>query len=144
MQNEVDVIRALQRGVIAAMEQSDAPDLPVRYLTGTDGTADGFDIPDDQRWIELVHIPNNRTGDFLGQEQNYRGILRIILHWPNTPTGVYAPLDLLGSITRYFEKGRTLSGVQVYLHPRYDGAIDDKDDVLYPVSVFYTSYRKGA
>ncbi len=144
MQNEVDVIRALQQGVIAAMAQSDDTDLPVRYLTGTDGTADGFDIPDDQKWLELVWIPNNPQGAFLGQEQNYSGILRLVLHWPNKPTGVYAPLELLASITRYFVKGKMLSGVQISGIPNFTGKVEDQDDVLYPVSIYYTSYRKGA
>jgi len=143
MQDEINVVRSLQRGVVAAIQQSDLPALPVRYLTGVDGTEDGFDIPQDQKWLEIVWIPNKRIGDYFGDEQNYRGILRLILHWPNAPTGVYTPLDLLASITRYFMKGMILSGTQVYANPQFTGSVDDKDDVMFPVSIYYTSYRKG-
>lgn len=146
MQDERNVISALQKGVVAAMQQSDTPALPIKYLmVDSDGVNDGaFSIPQDQKWVEVVWIPNNRMGDFLGNEQNYRGILRLVLHWPNLPTGVYAPLNLLASITRYFEKGRLLSNVQIYANPQFTGPVDDKDDVLFPVSIYYTSYRKGA
>lgn len=138
MEDEVEIIRALQHGVIAAIAQSDDPDLPVKYLLMD------VDIPQDQKWLELVWIPNNRQGDFLGDEKNHRGILRLILHWPNQATGVYAPVALLASITRYFVKGSVLSSVQIYAKPDIGSLIEDGDDTLFPASIYYNSYRKGA
>ncbi len=145
MQDEHNIISALQKGVIAAIAQSSTPTLPVKYLlTDSDATNDGgFVVPADQKWLELVWIPNNRTGDFLGGEMNYQGILRLVLHWPNKPTGVYAPLDLLGSISRFFTIGKSLSGVQVYAIPRFDGTVENGSENLLTVSIFYRSYRKG-
>ena len=146
MQDEAAVLSALQKGVTAAVAQSDDADLPVKYImVDSDGTNDGsFTTPGDGKWLEIVWIPNNPQGRYLGDEQDYRGILRLVLHWPNQPTGAYSPLNLLGSITRFFTKGKVLSGVQIYGIPNFTGIIEDKDDVLFPVSIYYTSYRKGA
>ena len=68
MENEDDILSALQKGVTAAVAQSDNPSLPVKYLLKS------FSIPNNQEWLEIVWIPNNRRGDFLGQEKNHRGI----------------------------------------------------------------------
>lgn len=138
MENESEILDALQDGVVAAVAQSNDPNLPVKYLMVP------FNTPQDQRWLELVWIPNNRTGDFLGEEMNHRGILRLILHWPNEGGGVYTPVQLLASITRYFAKDRLLQGVQIYSKPVPTGIIEDGDDILFPVSLMYQSYRKGA
>ena len=138
MENEPDILSALQTGVTAAMEQSDAPDLPVKYLLM------GFDIPNDQKWLEIVWLPNNNRNDFLGQEQNHRGIMRLVLHWPNDDAGVYAPTELLASISRFFTNGKVLSGVQIVGKPVPTGIVEDGDDTLFPVSIYYQSYCKGA
>lgn len=137
MENESDILSALQKAVTAAVEQSDDPDLPVKYLLKT------FTIPNDQKWLELVWLPNNLRNSFLGNEQHHQGILRIILHWPNDGSAVYAPVELLASITRYFENGRVLSNVQIAGKPQPTGVIEEGDEVLFPVSVYYLSYQKG-
>jgi len=142
MQDETLIVAALQQGVTAAVEQSDTPALPVKYLLVTGSAWAG--VPQDGKWIELVWIPNNRQGDYWGDEQNYRGLFRLILHWPNTGGGVYDPLETMASITRYFDKGLLLSGVQITAKPNLSNFIEDGDEVLFPVSISYQSYRKGA
>lgn len=138
MENEPDILSALQKAVTAAVAASDAPTLPVKYLLK------GFNVPNDQKWLELVWIPNNARNSFLGDEQNHRGIFRLVLHWPNTSGDVYAPTRLLASITDYFQNGRTLSSVQIVGKPQPTGIVEDGDDTLFPVSIYYQSYRKGA
>lgn len=137
MENESVILSALQKGVTAAVAASDNPSLPVKYIMVD------FSIPADQKWLEIVWLPNNRE-DFWGEETNHRGIMRLILHWPNSATGVYAPTQLLASITEFFSKGKLLSEVQIYAKPQPTGLIEDGDDVLFPVSIYYQSYRKGA
>lgn len=137
MENESDILSALQKAVTAAVEQSENPDLPVKYLLKT------FAIPNDQKWLELVWLPNNLRNSFLGNEQHHQGILRLVLHWPNDGSAVYEPVELLASITRYFENGRVLQGVQIVGKPQPTGIIEDGDDTLLPVSVYYLSYQKG-
>lgn len=141
--SEPAIIQALQTAVTAAVAASTSPSLPVKYLMV--GTAGGpaFTPPDDQKWLEIVWLPNNRTGDFLGDEKNHRGILRLVLHWPNGGGGIYEPTLLLQSIGSYFTKGRLLSGVQVYATPDPSGIIEQGTEVLLPVSILYQSYRKG-
>lgn len=142
--SESAIIQALQSGVTAAVAASTSPTLPIKYImVGTSG-GPAFSIPADQKWLEIVWLPNNRNGDFLGDEKNHRGILRLVLHWPNSGGGVYEPVELLASITAYFSKGRLLSGVQVYATADPTGIIEQGNEVLLPVSILYQSYRKGA
>lgn len=135
--DEEAILRALQGGVTAAVAASTTPDLPVSYVNVR------FDKPLDGKWLELVWLPNNIQGDLWGDEKNYRGILRLILHWPNDGDGVYRPLVLLGSIADYFPNGRLLSGVQIVGRVDLTGVIMDDHEMLLPVSLRYQSYRKG-
>lgn len=133
--DEIDIIRALQQGVTAAVAASTSPTLPVKYLEV------GFSEPNDGKWLEIVWIPNNRNGDFWGNEKNHQGLLRLVLHWPNTSAGVYAPLGVIGSIADYFHKGRMLGSVQIYEAADFNGTIANGDETLYPVSLRYSSYK---
>lgn len=130
-----DIIDALQKGVTAAVAASNNTALPVKYLEVN------FDKPDDGKWLEIVWIPNNDQGATWGDKVNYRGLLRLILHWPNNSGGIYAPLTLLGSVADYFHKGRLLSGVQIYEKADFTGALPEGNETLYPVSIRYQSYR---
>lgn len=132
---EAEILSSLQRATTAAVADSDNPNLPVAYVDVA------FDKPNDQKWLEVVHIPNNRTDDFLGEEKNYQGLFRLILHWPNTGDGPYEPLQLLGSISQYFHKGMLIDGVQITQPGDYTGALREGDEVLYPLSLRYLSYR---
>lgn len=133
--SEVAILRALQQAVTAAVAASSMPSLPVSYIE----TA--FAVPQDQKWLEVVWIPNNRSGDFWGDEKNHQGLLRLVLHWPNNNSGAYVPLALLASIGSYFSNGKLLSGVQIYATPDFQGTIQGGDDLLYPISLRYQSYR---
>lgn len=137
--HEAEILRALQEGVTAAVAASTVPTLPVAYVNVE------FEKPDDQKWLEIVWLPNNVQGDLWGDDKTYRGILRIILHWPNKGTGAYRPLGLIGSIADYFPKGILLdNNVQIYEKPDLTGLIQDGDETLFPVSLRYQSYRKAA
>lgn len=132
--DEVAILRALQTGVAAAVTASTMPALPVAYVDVA------FDKPEDGKWLEVVHIPNNRVGDFWGQEKNYRGLLRLILHWPKTGDGPYGPLGVLASVVGYFATGRMLGPVQIMDQGDYTGTVRDDNEVLYPASVRYCAY----
>lgn len=132
---EADILGSLQGGVIAAVQACSDPDLPVAYVDVA------FTKPDDQKWLEVIHIPNNRTGDFFGQEKNYMGLLRLLLHWPNDGAGPYRPLELLASISEYFTNGMLLGAVQITQPGNYSGALREGDEVVYPLELRYVSYR---
>jgi hypothetical protein len=130
-----DVILAtLQDAVAAAMAASTTPTLPVKYIGRS------WVVPDDQKWLELVFIPNN-TSDFWGNEKNYRGMFRMVLHWPNDDEGAYPPMAVLKSIASYFTKDRHLQSVQIYETPNLGGVLEDGPETLYPASLRYQSFR---
>jgi Bacteriophage related domain of unknown function len=141
MLNETEIIAALQQAVTAAVADSNAPTLPVKYLMVGDGAGGAFVPPDDMKWLELVWLPNNRNGDFLGDEKNHRGILRLVLHWPVDGGGIYTPAATLASICAFFWNGQLLNGVQIYGTPDPTGIIEQGSEVLLPVSILYQSYR---
>lgn len=133
------ILGELQRAVTAAVAASSSPMLPVAYIDVK------FDKPADGKWLEVVYFPNNVQGDFWNNEKNYRGILRLILHWPNNGGGAgpYGPLGLLGSICDYFYTGRVLSTVKISGRPDLTGILPEGDETLYPASIRYESFRKG-
>ena len=136
MGSEVTILRTLQQAVTAAVTASTAPTIPVSYV------GVNFAIPNDQKWFEIIWLPNNIQAAFGGEEKNHRGILRILLHWPNDGAGAYVPLTIVESVGSFFTNGKLLSDVQIYGKGDITGVIQDGDDSIYPLSVRYQSYRK--
>ena len=132
-----DILKVLQRAVMAAIEASPlvTSEFPVKYVGRS------FEVPDNQKWLELIVIPNNRS-DHWGDEKNYAGVFRIILHWPNDDQGSYEPINVLGSITSYFTKGLFLQNVQIYETPNLTGVLEQGNETLYPASIRYQSFRQ--
>lgn len=133
---ESAILRTLQAAVRDAVAQSIQPTLPVSYVEVK------FTKPNDGKWLEIIYIPNNIVGGYWDDGKDYRGLLRLVLHWP-TNDGPYRPLDLLGSIGGYFTNGLLLSGVQIYGIANLTGIVQEEGETLYPVSIRYQSYRKG-
>jgi hypothetical protein len=129
------ILEQLQKATTAAVEASTMPDLPVKYIGRT------FKVPADQKYLEIVFIPNNRTGDFWGNEKNYRGLYRLILHWKNDDAGAYPPMIVLSSICAYFDKERLIGNVQITDLPDGIGAIEEGVEMLYPASIRYACHR---
>ncbi len=128
------ILAALQDGVAAAVLASTASTLPVKYIGRS------WVVPNDQKWLELVFIPNN-TNDFWGNEQNYRGMFRMVLHWPNDDAGSQGPLAVLKSIAGYFSKDRLLQMVQIYETPKLSGILEMGQETLYPCGFRYHCFR---
>lgn len=133
---ESAILRTLQAAVRDAVAQSIQPALPISYVEVK------FTKPNDGKWLEIIYIPNNIVGGYWDDGKDYRGLLRLVLHWP-TNDGPYRPLDLLGSIGGYFTNGLLLSGVQIYGIANLTGIVQEEGETLYPVSIRYQSYRKG-
>lgn len=129
-----EILMTLQGAVKLAVAASIIPDLPIAFVDIT------FIPPDDQKYLELVFIPNNSDGDFWGEEQNYEGMFRIILHWPNNNQGPYTAMQSLASIASYFSKGRLLSGVQIVGKPNFMGSLAQGKEMLYPAGLRYQRF----
>ena len=128
------ILATLQDAVAAAVAASTLPTLPVKYVGRS------WAPPNDQKWLELIFIPNNR-GDYWGDEQNYRGMFRMVLHWPNDDAGAYSPFAVVKSIAGYFSKDRVLQNVQIYDTPKSGGVLEEGAETLYPISLRYQSFR---
>lgn len=136
--NERAILETLQTAVrTGAVPNSIMPNLPVKYVGRT------FQVPNDQKYLELIWIPNNRNGDFWGDEKNHQGLFRLILHWPNNNLGAYQPIDVIESIGSYFTKQRILSGIQIVEPPDFRGPLEMGHETLYPSLMRYQSYRSA-
>lgn len=136
MSIEKQIIQALQQKVIAAVAASTIPTLPIKFL----GVP--FSPPDNQKWIELVFIPNNRSDATWGDEEYHRGVMRIILHWPNNGSGSYTPLDYIGAIGNSFTKSSKIGGLLTLLNkPKLMSPIEAGLEILYPLSVEYSLFE---
>lgn len=134
--NDAEIISVLQKAVTAAVAASTMPALPVCYVDID------FTPPTDQKYLEIVHIPNNRN-DFYGSEKNYAGMLRLVLHWPKGKVGVQPPLTVLNSVCSYFTKDRYLDGgVKIVSEPDYMGSVAQPAENLYPASARYSCFRQ--
>lgn len=130
-----EILRILQETTTLAVAASITASMPIAYVDRV------FDVPDDQKYLELVFIPNNGQSDFLGSEKNYRGMFRLILHWPINDEGAYPPHDVIASIGSYFSKDLFLGGVKITDPPNFMGRIAEKGELLYPVSLRYSCFR---
>lgn len=131
------ILQILQTATIAAVEASITPTLPVKFVGLT------FIVPDDQKYLELVFIPNNRSGGYWGDEKDYRGLFRLILHWRNDGEGAYPAMAALASICSYFGKGTYLQNVKISDNPDLTGVLEQGSEILYPASVRYQCFRSS-
>lgn len=138
--SETDVIQSLQTSVIAAVAQSTYPTLPIKFLNVTD---ENIPIPpvDGGPWLELIWIPNNPSDTTWGDEKVYRGIFRMLLHWPNDGGGSYGATGLMESIKSVYRKGIKLGGkLDLLTQPRLFSVGDPSKELQLIVSFEYSSF----
>lgn len=141
---EKEILQALQKGVTAAVAASTSATLPVKYLGRT------FKPPVDGKWLEIIFIPNNADDECWDDTKTYRGILRLLLHWPMSDEGFYDPLDLISSITNGLRKGTILhdtdNTVQVKIteNPNLTGAIEEAPQAMFPCSIRYQCFVQSS
>lgn len=139
MMVEREIIEALQKATTAAVAASTLPSLAVKYLGRT------FEIPNNHQYLEIVHIPNNIDNEFWGMEKTYRGLFRLLLHWPINDEGVYPPTSLMKSISSHFAKGSRFTAggvsVKIYEEPDLTGMIEQPPELLFPVTIRYMSFQ---
>ena len=89
---ESKILNLLQKKVTEVVSNT----YPVKYINTNIGNVDKF-------W-EIVYIPNNIEDEFWSSGKTYRGILRLILHWPQDNKGVYKPMEEVERVANGFEK----------------------------------------
>lgn len=134
------VIQALQKAVIRAVDLSDYPNMPVKYI------GVNFNPLPEQNWLEVVHIPNNIENEFWGDEKTYRGVMRLILHGPQNGEGIYGSMGMLTSVLNNLAKGSKHSDtagnvlVKIEDHPNITGAIEESPELLIPATIRYSYF----
>lgn len=139
MTDDTKVARTLQKNFLAAVAASNIESLPVQVL------GRNFTIPTDQKYIEFSWFPNDPADGYWNDEKIYEGFFRIALHWPIDDGGIYSRIDDVMSVAAYFTKGRQLKegdfSARVSQNPRFLGPIEGDKDMVFPVSVWYRSFR---
>jgi len=132
------IIEALQKAVLALNLT-----IPVKYIGRT------FDPPSAGKWLEIVFIPNNIEGEFWSEGKTYRGILRLILHWPMNNEGIYPAMEVAKTIAAGFTKGSKFANtgnnvlVKITDHPNLREVLESPPDILIPLSIRYSYFSGG-
>lgn len=132
-----DILKALQDAVTASRLGTTIPTMPIKYVGIS--AVQGID-----KYLEIVHVENDRPNDFWGDERNYQGSLRIILHWPVAGDGAMPGKRYMDAIANYFVKGRILrygsANVQIYQPPLSMGVLESGAELLFPLVIPYRCF----
>lgn len=136
---EKEIIKLIQNKITLSVANSTFPNLHIQALGRTI-------IPDNsQKYLEILHFANNIKNEFWGNSKTYRGLVRLILHWPIDDAGDYPALDLLQSICTQFDKDLVLQEGEVQVKfsekPDFFGALTSGQDRIFPVTLEYYSFQ---
>lgn len=135
MMIESKILNLLQKKVTEVVNNV----YPVKYINTNMKAKDKF-------W-EIVYIPNNIENEFWNEGKTYRGILRLILHWPQDNKGVYKPMEEVERVADGFEKGLELfddvNSVKVSItdNPDCTNVIEDEGKLLIPLTIKYLCFK---
>lgn len=143
---ESDILKALQTAVLAAVAASTIPganaaakQARVKVVGRT------FVPPTDNKWLEIIYIPNNVTGEFWDTGKTYRGLLRVLVHYPVDDQGGYEGLKVAESIAGNLAKGSVFSSgaakVKIYDEPNLLNVLEMPPDLMFPVSIRYECFK---
>lgn len=131
------ILEALQKAVTTAVGSSPAVKYVGRNLTP----------PSNGKWWEIVYFPNNYEGEGWGEEKTYRGVLRLLLHWPMNNSGAYSAMDEVKRVGDYFNKGLLLKDpsnnvtVKISDNPNISSVIEEPPELLIPLTIRYTCFK---
>lgn len=132
---EKSILQVFQQKVIEAVAASTLPTLPIKFVDVA------FTVPNTQKWLEVIFIPNNPADRTWGDEEVYRGIMRLVLHWPNNGAGAYKPLELISSILSSFSKDERIGGLlQILNKPKLMTTVQSNSENWYPATIEYTVF----
>lgn len=106
-----------------------------------------FNPPVDKKWWEVVYIPNNIEDEFWADNsKTYRGIFRLLLHWPQKSEGAYKPLEEAERVANGFPKNLELfsedGSVKVIITdtPDIKNVIEDRPQLMIGLTIKYTCF----
>lgn len=106
-----------------------------------------FNPPVDKKWWEIIYVPNNVEDEFWADEsKTYKGILRLILHWPQKSQGIYKPLEEAERVANGFPKNLELysedESIKVIITdtPDVTNIIEDRPQFMIGLTIKYTCF----
>ena len=112
---------------------------PVKYVNTNIGNIDKF--------LEIVYIPNNIENEFWDEGKTYRGILRLILHWPQDNKGIYKPMEEAERVADGLKKGLELFDEENHFkltltdNPDCTSIVEDEGKLLIPLTIKYLCFK---
>ena len=102
-----------------------------------------YNPPSNKRWWEIIYLPNNYENEYWDKGKTYRGIFRLILHWPQKNEGIYKPMEEVERVAKGFEKGTILTDdmnnvkVQISDNPDVTSIIEEESGLLIGLTIKY-------
>lgn len=139
--SEIPIV--LQEAVKSAVETIQPVQLerfPIAYLRTN------FEPPKTRKYWEIIHIVNNPPDQYHDDgPQIYRGIFRVILHWPKSGDGDKEPTEWIGMLAQELRKENQLFGdsiaVTITTKPKLDTPLVNDDDLIYPLTMTYSCFE---
>lgn len=107
-----------------------------------------FNPPVDKKWWEVVYIPNNKENEFWADtSKTYRGIFRLILHWPQKSQGIYKPLEEAERVANGFQKNLQLWSddktvrVTITDTPNITTILEDRPQLMIGLTIKYSCFK---
>lgn len=102
-----------------------------------------YNPPSDKRWWEVLYFPANYENEYWGEGKSYRGIFRLILHWPQKNQGIYKPMEEVERVAEGFAKGTQLTDstetakVLITDNPNVTSIIEEESGLLIGLTIKY-------
>ena len=130
---ESKIIEALQKQAIKAVNDN-------KYIKCLNVN---YNPPSDKRWWEVLYFPANYENEYWGEGKTYRGMLRLILHWPQKNQGIYKPMEEVERVAEGFKKGTQLTDVEESIkltitdNPNITSIIEEESGLLIGLTIKY-------
>ena len=115
--------------------------LPIRYIG-----VSNFLAPTNGKWFECVFIPNNGRDEYWGDGKTYKGMFRLVLHWPMHNQGILDAMDKCKEMADLIPKGSQFTDVgnnvtvTITDHPDYSDILEDENELLVGLTFYYRSF----
>ena len=130
---ESKIIEALQKQAIKAVNDNKC----IKCLNVN------YNPPSNKRWWEVLYFPANYENEYWGEGKTYRGMLRLILHWPQKNQGIYVPMEEAERVAEGFKKGTQLIdstetvNVLITDNPNVTSIIEEESGLLIGLTIKY-------
>jgi hypothetical protein len=131
------ILAALQTAAIADIQTADNT-LPIKSV------GLNFEIPDNQRYVEFVHIPNDNDNAGWREQKIFAGLFRLVFFKGNDGQAPYGLINLAEQISAAFPKSRTLPAgdlqVRIVRKPSYSGISEMENKLMLSITLQYSAF----